>query len=366
MADNTGIEWTDATWNPLRGCTRISEGCRNCYAETVAARFSDPGQPYHGIAQRGRPGSKWTGKVELIEPVLDQPLRWKKPRRIFVNSMSDLFHESVPHAWIDRIFAVMALAPQHTFQVLTKRAKRMRTYISGLTTRDPDGPYGPSTVREVLARAAPYASGVLDAPVWPLPNVWLGVSVEHQAAADERIPDLLETSAAVRFLSCEPLIGPVDLIRDGDGPLCGGDPTRQDIEGLNGPFAIRHGTPRIDWVIGGGESGPNARPMHPDWARSIRDQCIAAGIPFFFKQWGEWREFDDGHVGITEVEADSDFADSLTDQAHHPGWITKDGDLFLHQDDIPPSMPCRFIDRLGKKAAGSMLDGRKWKEFPDA
>ena len=249
MADTTKIEWSDSTWNPIGGCTRVSEGCRNCYAEIMAARFSDPGQWGHGLARRvtlpdGTTDHRWTGKMVLHDHRLDQPLRWKKPRRIFVNSTSDLFHENVPDEWIDRVFAVMALAPQHTFQVLTKRPARARDYMLAV-----------GRCRSWLYESPPVAANPSVRWRMPLPNVWLGTSVEDQATADARIPHLLATPAAVRFLSCEPLLGPVtpDLTR-------------------------------IHWVIVGGESGPGARPMHPDWARGLRDQCEVAGVAFFMKQ----------------------------------------------------------------------------------
>lgn len=302
MADNTGIQWTDATWNPVRGCTRVSPGCGGpghaggCYAEIIAARFSGPGQPYHGFAERGRPGSKWTGKVALIDHMLTLPLRWKKPRRIFVNSMSDLFHEDLPDEAINQVFAIMALCPQHTFQVLTKRAKRMRDYLNGLTIhRICATAYGLFDERHPHARSERLVAMFFGKTIdwWrafgieearriglPLSNVWLGVSVEDQARADERIPDLLKTRAAVRFVSAEPLLGPVTL----DRWIHEIPPEAIDRNGghRGGAFC------RLDWLIVGGESGTRARPMHPNWARSLRDQCAGVGVPFFFKQWGAW------------------------------------------------------------------------------
>jgi protein gp37 len=243
MADQSKIEWTNATWNPLRGCTRVSEGCRNCYAERVAARFSDVGQPFHGFAERVRgirnPETKqgtfvnisrWTGEVELVEKQLEDPLRWKKPRRIFVNSMSDLFHEKVQEEWLAKIFKVMVDSPRHTFQILTKRPERMLEVMKGFTEF-----------------STPFRGK-------PLPNVWLGVSVEDQATADERIPLLNQTPAAVRWVSYEPALGPVDF----------------------------YGT-RIDWLVCGAESGPGARPMDIEWARSAKRQC-GYDVPFFMKQ----------------------------------------------------------------------------------
>lgn len=212
---STGIEWTDATWNPVTGCTKTSPGCAHCYAEAVTLRF-----------KRGPAFLPAVAKVVLHEDRLGQPLSWRGPRRIFVNSMSDLFHDDVPFEFIERVFNIMGKASWHTFQVLTKRHVRLQQIASRLA--------------------------------WP-PNVWIGVSVENQVWADERIPALASVPAAVRFLSCEPLLKQVDLA----GHL-----------------------ESISWVILGGESGPKARPMNPEWVELIRDQCVAAEVPFFFKQWG--------------------------------------------------------------------------------
>ena len=282
MSDKSRIEWTDATWNPVTGCTKVSPGCDHCYASTLAERFrGTPGHYFeHGFDVRLRPGK------------LDQPLRWTRPRRIFVSSMSDLFHADVPDEYIAKVFAVMALAPQHTFQVLTKRHGRMRSLLSSWQFRE--------ALRCELGRP--------DLAEWPLPNVWMGVSVENQKCADLRVPALLETPAVVRFLSCEPLLGPVQIGHD----LAG-----------------------IDWVIVGGESGHGARPMHPDWARTIRDDCSHAGAAFHFKQWGEW---------VTEDQAPED--------------ITLPGISWRHFDDDASTY------KVGKKAAGRELDGRTWGEYP--
>lgn len=344
------IEWTDRSdWNPIRGCTRVSEGCRNCYAEGIAARFSGPGQPFHGFAERTPKGPRWTGKVELVEDRLTLPLRWRKPARIFASSTSDIFHESLPDEAIDRIFAVMALAPQHTFQVLTKRPERMRAYVADLHTKRVlkagmvaiDG-------KAVIEHYADPA----DFPLWkPLPNVWLGVSVEDQATADERIPHLLATPAARRFLSCEPLLGAVDLETawHGENALdseCWGEcgwcpkglpPLHNCQQGRQSAAEFDKGRSGIDWVIVGGESGPNARPMHPDWARSLRDQCQAAGVPFFFKQWGEWWP--------ANLEAKCPSATPDDAAVRDMG----DGQLMF---------------KVGKARAGRLLDGREWSEFP--
>lgn len=337
MADKTGIQWTDATWNPVAGCSIVSPGCTNCYAMEQAAalerRFGS--EKYAGltkIASNGKP--VWTGEVRLHEPSLDQPLRWKRGRRIFVNSMSDLFHENLPDEAIDRIFAVMALCPQHTFQVLTKRPARMRDYFLKRQYLD----IHPLEDREL---AIDRAMNEIAPAHWckrelhdysedglPLPNVWLGVTAEDQERADQRIPILLDTPAAKRFISAEPLLGPIDLrMLHYDGIT--------NIDALTGAHGIAQpmrGTgARLDWVIGGGESGKDARPIeNVEWARALRDQCQSAGVAFFFKQWGEWWPAADGAPA----------------ELRH----TK------HEDP-------RLI-RLGKKASGRLLDGVEHSEFP--
>lgn len=293
---NTNIEWTQKAWNPIRGCSRVSEGCRNCYAERQAARFCGPGMPYEGLvrpgtksnsiesAKRGpRRGPQWTGKVVCDAAKLEEPLHWKKPARIFVNSMSDLFHDDVPDEFIDQIFAVMALSPQHTFQILTKRPERMLEYFLpkqgsvALTQKrlfeiaQRVDELVPIRTRDSIAVKELLFNG------GPLPNVWLGVSVEDQKAADERIPLLLKTPAAVRWISAEPLLGPINL----DGGL----PT--DIHALGcGEPSCNCGATRLDWVVVGGESGPRARPCNVDWIRSLVQQCYAADVPAFVKQLG--------------------------------------------------------------------------------
>lgn len=236
MSAKTGIEWTDATWNPVTGCTKVSPGCAHCYAERVTERFHGKGS---------------FDKVILHPERLAQPLRWKHPRRIFVNSMSDLFHEEVSASFIIRVFAEMlsgGVLRNHVFQVLTKRPKRMLSIV------------GDKNFMECVFKEA-----CVSGP-WPLPFVWLGVSVENQHFADERIPLLMQTPAVVRFISAEPLLEEVVL----DLP-----PERFNERELN-------------WVICGGESGPDARPMNIEWARSLREQCKKAGVPFFMKQLGGW------------------------------------------------------------------------------
>ncbi len=304
MSDDTGISWTNATWNPIRGCTRVSEGCRHCYAERVAARFSGPGQPYEGLAVRKlrvisddeqRVEARWTGDVRFVAEHLADPLRWRRPRRIFVNSMSDLFHEALTNEQIAAVFGVMAAAGSHTFQVLTKRSRRMREWFAwarrDFTDRQRGIASAPNTFRAMLDAAfdvlGPPSKPALDAAWhahdddrWPLPNVWLGVSAENQAAADERIPDLLATPAAVRWVSAEPLLGPLNL-----NAKCP-------------PFYAPHlRSDRISWVVAGCESGPGARPADVEWFRALRDQCATAGVAFFLKQavrrGGEWTDWKD-------------------------------------------------------------------------
>jgi protein gp37 len=565
MSDGSTIEWLKrpgtkpATWNPVRGCTRVSEGCVNCYAETMAARFSDPGMWGHGFAETikkpdGTSIRRWTGKVELIEEMLTEPIRWKSPRTIFANSTSDLFHEALPDEAIDRIFAVMALCPQHTFLVLTKRPERMRAYVSdplaphrvakaadaiavrmeieamgpeelrpidgypgyfitdrgrvlsssgsatclfcggavkgiatkaycskkcrqnacyyrrvgrpiegerSLTEMTPDsgeqghlrvmlyrdgepsrelihrlvlsafvrqpqlGEQGchrngnpginalpnlrwgdqegnwsdskrhgnfrrvsklrPEQVDDIRRRHAQGESGEAlgreflvsgtqirniaageqwstEAPIaWPLRQAWLGISAEDQVTANERIPFLLDTPAAIRFVSAEPLLGPIDFTDFDTGPL---SLRRNALTGAIRQRGIPKTEycelgPRLDWIIVGGESGPKARPMHPQWARDIRDQCQAAGVAYFFKQWGSWWPHT-GRYGVPGVDSDHGpfpkgvpLAPDETDPNAH-FWPMTDDDQW---------QPISY--RVGKHAAGRLLDGREHNEFPE-
>lgn len=318
MSDKSKIEWTDATWNPVTGCTKVSEGCRNCYAKTFTERFE--GTPGHYFE---------TGfRITLRPDKLNQPYHWKRPRRIFVNSMSDLFHNDIPDDYIWSIFEVMAKCPQHTFQVLTKRPERMVEMLNGRYWRNLG-----TEEKPFYARIAKGGHREGDVPY--LPNVWIGVSVENQQAADERIPLLLETPAAVRFLSCEPLLGLVNLSKWLLTP--GWSPSYYDPDNIHGYPNAEPTNDYINWVIVGGESGSKARPMHLDWARNLRDQCLSAGIPFFFKQWGEW--------------------------------------MPVHPDRKPyefstPQNKCTEIDgmrfyKIGKKIAGRKLDGKEYNETPE-
>lgn len=278
MSDNSTIEWTQATWNPTTGCDRVSPGCDNCYALALAARLKAMGsQKYQND---GDPRTSGPGFAVTEHPAaLGAPLRWRSPRRVFVNSMSDLFHPRISDSFIADVFAVMARTPQHTYQVLTKRAPRMASLM-------PDDPIDGGYRLQAAATTEAGAQALYDCE-WPLPNVHLGVSVETQKEADERIPRLVRTAAAVRWVSAEPLLAPVslDFVHHFETD-CGG------CSGLVYPkhepaCGVEPGAHwGIDWLVAGGESGPDARPMHPAWVRSLRDQCTAAGVAFFFKQWG--------------------------------------------------------------------------------
>lgn len=332
MADNTKIEWADATVNAINGCSVTSPGCTNCYAMKLAGTRMKSHPTREGLTIESKAGPVWNGEVRLHEPALLQPLSWTKPRRIFWNAHGDTFHDAVPDEWIDRILAVAALTPQHTHMILTKRSDRMREYFTKVCVCD--GVCDSMSIVWDVAQNMAIEHGLLDRyqpTIRVLPNVWLGVSVEDQTRADERIPDLLATPAAVRFLSCEPLLGPVDL-----------------------RYSLYH-TPsatwpaKLAWVIAGGESGPGARPMHPDWARSLRDQCAAAGVPFHFKQWGE-------------------FVPCVADDEGHGLRCYPDGadcDAFLQETKAPIlSAHGREFWRIGKKRAGRLLDGIEHNGMP--
>jgi protein gp37 len=377
MGNKTGIEWTDATWNPLRGCTHVSEGCRFCYAERVAARFSGPGLPYEDLAKRVLGEPRWTGKVRVIWPLIDLPLRWRRPQHIFVNSMSDHFHEGLASHEIASIYAVCVAAVHlrgHTMQILTKRAERAHQLLNepefwGQVNAEASAYVMDNT--DPLDRRRGDARATLDdyGPENPPPGVWLGVSVENQAAADERIPLLLQTPAAKRFLSCEPLLGPVKLDAI-QAPRYVPEDHETDWKfscletgeyywfdygnGINdsgdGPYRDHS----IDWVIVGGESGRAARPMHPQWARDIRDECAASGVPFFFKQWGEWTPGENIEYAQKRTETGAWFDDGWRFQQISPR-VSEE----MHRDDEPD------VWRVRKKAAGAFLDGIEHKAFPE-
>lgn len=403
MGDNTKIEWADATISPLYGCSKVSPACANCYAERLAARFSKnpaTAELYAGtVDERGH----WTGRLNLHEDRMVQALRWKSPRRIFIASQSDLFHEDAPDWFIDTVFAHMLAShmldncARHTFLLLTKRAERMRDYLSadppvllerwakagdGLIILDNADVYFSELVyshtswnwsdRGRVLKPYGYTEGL-----FPLPNVHVGVTVENQEQANARIPLLLETPAALRFVSVEPMLGPVELtgwIGTHNCHLCYGDRffledcEEDEHEHEVCPNCGRAGGvgtwdswlgrtydgPGIVHVICGGESGPNARPMHPDWVRSLRDQCAGAGVPFMFKQWGEWTPGE----SVVRQRGTVATAKWLNDawSLHEEDLASTDG----HYDDEPD------LYRIGKKASGRHLDGRTWDGFPAA
>ena len=395
MGDRTPIEWTDATWTPIRArrrdhaggpvthvgwhCEKVSAGCDNCYAQGINLRLGTklPFKPGH-LAPRG--------EVEALldERMLTAPLRWRRPRRIFVNSMTDTFGPFVTDDMLDRMFAVMALCPQHTFQVLTKRPARMREYMS---RRDDRERHPAMRYAALLAMTCQWNTPALDLRLWPLPNVWLGTSIEDQPTADARIPHLLATPAAIRFASAEPLLGRLDLTRVGTidsvrsafpdlvqrlarhmhphtvngvqieavGSRFQATTYYQTPDHMGGFEVGSRYYPRLDWVIVGGESGPGARPMHQDWARSVRDQCVAAGVAFHFKQWGEWELSLDRDLNDPDWRCD--YSNNYVDRGKSR-WLNLAGGCGFHGD--------RFcvMRRVGKKAAGRLLDGREWNEVP--
>lgn len=350
------IEWTDAVWNPVTGCGKVSEGCRNCYAERMSKRLA------------GRCGYPLDDpfRVSLHPDKLGQPLRWTKPRKIFVNSMSDLFHDDVPDEFIARVWWVMGqcagyLDPSrhrdHTFMILTKRPERMKDWLDGWSDKETRKRW-----IESFGEVFDWQSGPR---YWPdvLSNVWLGVSVENQDAAGERIPMLLKTPAAVRFISAEPLLGLLEIskyltrtapesyriLSKFYGPM-GFDETGSQTEKTK----IRG----LDWVICGGESGPGARPMHPDWARSLRDQCLESNVSFFFKQWGEWIPSDSRCGGPDNWQ--SKFMSPR--HGHNENWNPEFEGKPIH---IYEGGRGEASIRVGKKKAGRELDGGTWDEIPE-
>lgn len=395
MGVKTGIEWTDSTWNPIRvrvrrdaaeiarakgyaslvqiaekmaghvgqHCEHVSPGCEHCYAESNNHRClpaNGTGLPYN---RRSR---------DLIEAFVDEkallePLKWgtcywydsedgrpgkERRRKIFVANQSDLFGDWVTDEMLDRVFAVMFATQQHTYQVLTKRPERMLEYFS------PDNPR--YTARRIVDAAfeMDISSHTFDCDIYfPLMNIWLGVSVENQVTADERIPLLLRTAAAVRFISAEPVLGEIDLscIPWPDGWEGLVDPTSDGIDALR--FCRDGREHHLDWVIAGGESGTGARPMHQAWADLLRKQCVAARVPFFFKQWGEW-------LPLQQKPACQIPAGSIKEKQCR--WINEDGrGAPVGESSSQLQLgPENLTNRVGKKTAGALLDGRWWRQFP--
>ena len=356
MADRTKISWTDATWNPVRGCSPASAGCAHCWAVRDAWRLAHQPHPrvrasYEGLVEltaAGRLG--WTGQVRFVPELLDQPLRWRRPRRIAVCLMGDLFHPDVGFDIIHRVFQVMKRASWHTFQLLTKRPDRLLDFCRAF--------YVGSRVK------------------WPR-NVLAGVSAENQATVQARVDALTQIPAGMRFLSLEPLLAPVDC-----SPW------------LQPGAAVRS---LLDWVIVGGESGPGARPMHPDWARSLREQCRAASVPFFFKQWGEWaphgsvalwrnsgREITqegvcllaDGRVLLRDLSVaehrkrglgrDRGYSTRAIETDVYPEWCAAEAQYDASGEWTWPYGSLQWMYRVGKHTAGDLLDGRAHHEYPEA
>lgn len=343
MGDKSKIAWCDATINPCYGCSPVSPACDHCYAARLADRMAHNVavcQYYEGLTDRG---AQWTGRVNLFPGQMEQALRWRRPRRIFLGSMTDLFHEAVPDEFLDQIFACVALAPRHTFLVLTKRPERMRRYFTRFSRQHHTQVLERAAMAMFGEDAANAAGNALDGVLseghnvgWPMRNLWLGVTAEDQKRADERVPILLDTPAVQRFVSVEPMLGKIDLTAiahpeayDAEvglldalrGMTCDDDPTH----------------PALDWIICGGESGPGARPMHLEWVRSLRDQCQGARVPFFLKQMGEYAPCPAGKC--KEV----------------------DPACKILNEQFGSSM-CR----VGKRTAGRLLDGVEWNEFPEA
>ena len=375
MADKTHIEWTDATWNPITGCSVVSPGCTNCYAMRLAGTRMKHHSSRQGLTRDSKAGPVWTGEVRFNMDWIEQPLTWTRPRRIFVCAHGDLFYEAVPDDWIAWVYGVAIASVHlrgHTFQVLTKRAVRARDLLTSVAFWDQANDYASDYVMnrvDPLDRRRDDARASCDhyGPDSPPPGIWLGVSVEDQPRADERIPILLDTPAAVRWVSAEPLLGPVNLthVKMIDREMeCGGWETgwesalnglRFDIWAGDDEDPMVPGSPKLDWVVVGGESGPGARPMHPDWVRQIRDDCAAAGVSFLFKQWGEWTPGENVERQTGRVEV-ADLVDDIDIRWEFAGenLARQDG----HIDDEPD------LYRVGKRAAGRRLDGVIYDQYP--
>ena len=398
MGDKSAIEWTDATWNPIRArnrvtgrlgwhCEPVSEACKFCYAGTMNA--------WRGTGLAYKPGHRDDVEIFVDETVLLKPLRWTRPRMIFVCSMTDLFAGFVPDAMIDRVFAVMALCPQHTLQVLTKRPDRMRGYVSRMCNRDDlIADAAVSIARSIGGNSESLHRTIMVDVRSPLRNVWLGTSCEDQATADARVPDLLATPASIRFVSAEPLLGPVDFKKWLPGSYecaseCGwrsGNPPKLEICHSCGLTSERFGefckcgsqdfghvcpkcesdavvdhpdTPNLNWIIAGGLSGSRKHPLHPDWVRSIRDQCAAADVAFFFKQWGEWGPG-------AEFSAEASYRKVYRGELQTLQLLGRpEIKLAVPTRDDDSLGPALTLERFGKKLAGRLLDGLTHDGMPE-
>lgn len=347
------IEWTNKTWNPTVGCSLESPGCTNCYAMSMAGRLAlislsneakgipDHFAHYRELTTKTKTGYVWTGKINLASDAkLLEPLTWKAGLMIFVDSMSDLFHPNVPFEVVDQVWAVMALGRHHIFQVLTKRPDRMREYLtSGREHLIVLAMDGIMRRRLYLPYANPISAAGDLAARRPLPNVWCGTSVEDQTRADERVPTILQTPAAVRWLSLEPLLGPINLTGISTMRFRGAEVLNALTGQLSGTFGDECATqlPKLDWLVAGGESGPRARPWHPSWARTIRDHALRYNVPFLWKQNGAWLPDDQMLRAGTPI-----------------GKTTK---FHRFDDDVR-------MNNFGKKRSGRHLDGKVWDEYP--
>lgn len=341
------------TWNPLLGCRKISEGCANCYAETQAnIRAGNTKTCYRHVITNGN----WNGESHLAFNALDKPFTWKKPRVVFVCSMGDLFFAKHSFQDIDRVFTSIACNPQHLFIVLTKRPKRMSEYLNDPLTR--------SNLSYNILKSKNNRFAVMDPlqdSAWPLKNLWIGVTAENQEQANFRIPFLLNIPAAIRFFSNEPALGPINFTKI---PM--GDIRHDSLTGygeVSADYSYSNDQ-KLDWVIVGGESGHKARPIHPEWVRSVRDQCAEANTPFFFKQWGEYKPISINRTGIQPYNSKSNPYTLYTNKA---------GDIFELVDKDAEFLVCgdsdneyyQAIQKVGKKHSGNLLDGKKYEAYPD-
>lgn len=316
MSNRSRIEWTTRTWNPFEGCAHVSPGCAGCYAAREALALNGPGQKYEGLVQVAKGVPYWSGKFLINESEYTRPFRWGQPQRVFVNSRSDTFFEDAPFEAIARIFAIMGSLPQHTFQVLTKRPERMTAFFDWL------GPDPLETLRTQKVLNHRKEVLTLVNATWPFANVWLGVTVENQKAAEQRVPALLHAPAITRFVSCEPLLEPVDL------------------SVISGTLNAYQGANKLGWVIVGGESGPNARPMDETWVRTFKNHCVQYSVPFFYKQ-----RVDDGtKIGLPVLDG------QIWDQyPHHGNLVGSTDDVQCVQQELAQGDTLRPYGNLSSK-----------------
>lgn len=372
------IEWTEKTWNPVTGCDKVSRGCLHCYAMHMSHRLAGipaSREKYTGTTRRTPGGqTQWTGLIKLHPELLQVPIRWQKPRMIFPCSMSDLFHKDVPFEFIAAVFGVMAYCKRHTFQLLTKRPERALEFFQWLekgTVKDLDGKdleYDSrmKCVQFAISKITNNPETILMAMTnvkggeWPLSNVWMMTSVEDQEQANKRIPDLLKIPAAVRGLSCEPLVGPIALTNIAPDPS--GYGAINCLEGYEKGFQSDiELNSKIHWVICGGESGPDAAPMHPDWVRSLRDQCAAAAVAFFLKQWGEWIPADRKHGDF-----DPQYQTRKAEYKRPFATMTSEGKIYTSENYKCPDYDNGDYSfyKVGKHLSGNFLDGKQHLEYP--